>query len=163
MLIRPCRWPLTDILSRSCAWKKPFLETEGGNKNFHKEGERCLSLRVLIIHSFWFLLTTNWSKMKKRCKNYVTINITLLLNYVNQIDSMLLCVFINRSQKIGTHLAVECVNDVLSIFSRHLWPITGQTNSNMECMCKRIGKDTWFFQCIRSITKIFQKPQKLRG
>lgn len=92
MLIRPCRWPLTDILSRSCAWKKTVLRDWGRQSNFHKEGERCLSLRVLIIHSFLFLLTTNWSKMKKRCKNYVTINITLLLNYVNQIDSMLLWV-----------------------------------------------------------------------
>ena len=72
--------------------EKTVLRDCGRQSNFHKEGERCLSLRVLIIHSFWFLLTTNWSKMKKRCKNYVTINITLLLNYVNQIDSMLLWV-----------------------------------------------------------------------
>ena len=161
MLIRPCRWSLTDIYYRDrwCTWKKPFLETEGCNQIFIRAPVPAYrnSTRILISSHCW----TNWWKMEKRCKDYITINISLLLNYVYQIDQFHVAVglFINRWQKSGTRCAVEYVNDVLSIFWRHLSSIIRQTNATWSAFVKRkcMGNNTWFFQCIRSVTNIYLK------
>lgn len=117
--------------------KKPFLETEGSNQIFIKSvKDACPFVSWQCTHLISSHYWTSWWKMEKRCKYYVTINITLRLNYVNQIDQSYVAVglFINRSQKSGTWCAVG-VNDLLSKFWRHLWSITGQTNSNMVCIC----------------------------
>ena len=140
--------------------KKNVLGDWRWQSNFQNERERCLSLRVLIIRVFLFLLTTSWWKMEKRCKDYVTINIALLLNYVNQIDSMLLWVYSITDQKRVAHVVQSSASmmffpyfDIIFDRLQNRWTTTW----SVFVMCK------WFFRCIKSITKILKKTQKLKG
>ena len=140
-------WYISEI--GSVPEKKNVLGDWGWQSNFQKERERCLSLRVLIIRAFLFLLTTNWWKMEKRWKDYVTINITLLLNYVNKIDSMLLWVYSITDHKRVAHDVQPSASmmffpyfDIICDRLQNRWTATW----SVFVMCKCIGKKNLVYQ-----------------